>query len=138
MNDINTTLHRVQSSGRQAANPETRVVNAVPLNKTIRQGDVYLTRIEELPQGLKEVMDNRQIVPGSSTGSRHVMHPGCRIFVREGASELEGPYIDAPQGFYLGHPKHADVDYRQAGCYKVTFPVDKQADLLGEIRRRRD
>lgn len=141
------TLDRVSTSARTGANPETRVVRnetELGFGEYIRQGDVYIQRLPlntELPGTSESKRENpAQLAPGNTVGSRHILRsvPEVKILDRVGQGELAGPVFYAPNGFYLEHPKHADVDCSLPGCYEVSFPVDKHADELGEIRRRRD
>jgi len=137
---------RMHISARKGADPETRRIDGITATidygKMGRQGDVYLKRLtcdRKLVKGLRKT-DNPQLVPGTSIGSRHTlrMDRGEEIYLRKNPSPLQGPIIYAPNGFYLEHPKHADFDCRLPGVYEVTFPADKVAEELGEIRRRID
>jgi len=136
----------VAESVREQADPEVRLVDGqtvdMPYGKVIRQGDVYLRRLPleqaDVSQLTQRKPSDRQIAPGATVGSRHlVTNADATIYDRQG-TELEGPIILAPNGLYLAHPKHADFDIRLPGAYECTFPVDEAARELGEIRRRRD
>jgi hypothetical protein len=137
--NITTTLATVQSSARTHQNPETRLVSqeeTLPVGCTIRQGDVMLTR-HALKTKFKETAptQNRQLAPGVSIGSRHVLRGGPEVLTRLKATALQGPIVVAPQGFYLEHPTHGDIDCRLPGVYEVTYPRDFAAEGL---QRRRD
>ena len=134
------TLNTVQSSARTHQNPNTRVVtqdSTLPMGCTIRQGDVMLTRralghsdsVKTVPT------ENRQLAPGDSIGSRHVLRAGPSVFTRLEATALQGPLVEAPNGIYLEHPTHGDIDCRLPGCYEVTYPRDFGVEGL---QRRRD
>jgi hypothetical protein len=135
------TLETVASSARTHANPKTRVISkeaTLPYGYTIRQGDVMLTRHPigtALGQG--EVTTNRQLAPGSTVGSRHVLRADRRLVLRnrQGATALQGPLVEATEGFYLEHPTHGHVDCRLPGLYEVTYPRDLAAEGL---QRRKD
>jgi len=142
--DSATLVQQISSSARRGANPETRVIDGtdvdLPYGYYARQGDVYIQRlpIDEVDVSGFEPTTERQIAPGTAIGSRHVVtSENVQIYDR-GGDELTGPVIVAPQGFYLSHPKHADMDIRLHGAYLCTFPVDEKARELGEIRRRMD
>lgn len=140
------TVEAVTTSARQGANPETRVVDGqsvdLPYGKYVRQGDVYLQRLPidqvDVSQFKLLPATHRQVAPGTTVGSRHVVLSQDVEMYDRGGDELTGPVLLAPNGLYLAHPKHADMDIRLPGAYCVTFPVDEQARELGEIRRRRD
>jgi hypothetical protein len=135
------TVETVASSARTHANPKTRVISketTLPYGYTIRQGDVMLTRHPlgtALEQG--DLTDNYQLAPGSTVGSRHVLRRDRRLVLRtrQGASPLQGPILEATEGFYLEHPTHAHVDCRLPGLYEITYPRDLAAEGL---QRRKD
>jgi len=128
----------VKSSARVGQSPETRVIlkeSQFPYGKLIRQGDIMLKRHPlgtNLGTGAKAP---RQLAPGAEVGSRHIVRAGPEVLLRLKATELQGPVIVAPDGFYLEHPKHADFDVRLPGEYEVIFQLDLSAATL---QRRRD
>jgi len=144
-----TIPQKIASSARKGANPETRVIDGedvdLPYGYNARQGDAYIQRlpIDEVDVSGFAPTTERQIAPGKTVGSRHVVTTAddssrpADIYDR-GGNELTGPVIVAPQGFYLSHPQHADIDFRLPGAYLCTFPADEKARELGEIRRRMD
>ena len=144
MTDSTATVQQIRSSARQGANPETRVIDGtetdLPYGYYVRQGDVYIQRlpIDEVDVSGFEPTTERQIAPGTTAGSRHVVTSGDVSIYDRVTDDLTGPVIVAPHGFYLSHPKHADMDIRLPGAYLCTFPVDEKARELGEIRRRQD
>ena len=137
-----TTIQAVDNvvESAKTAKKATRVWDTNILAPVARQGDVYLRRLPLEAEFAREMKlaETRQIAPGDTPGSRHVLNEGPQIFNFTDAGPLEGPVIRAPEGFYLSHPTHGDIDCRLPGTYVVTFPVDKRAEELGEIRRRRD
>ena len=135
---MNSTLEAVAASARTHKNPETRVVtkeSTLPYGCMIRQGDVMLTR-HPLDKAITGTLTtNMQLAPGASVGSRHILRAGdLKVYARAG-NVLEGPLVVAPNGLYLEHPTHADVDCRLPGVYEVTYPRDFAAE---GIARRRD
>jgi len=122
-------IQTVTQSARTHKNPETRVITKeaqLPYGKTIRQGDVYLTRHKlktKLPD-VGERTDNMQLAPGTTVGSRHVLRPGNIVVRSRSGGVRTGPVVEAPQGFYLEHPSHGHIDCRLPGLYVVTFPLD--------------
>lgn len=133
-------LAEVKSSGRTGASPEVRVVYTdadLPYGKQVRQGDVYLRRHPvDYPRTSFYEVPERQVAPGNTVGSRHVLRAGTAKLMRPTkADPLAGGLIYAPDGFYLEHPKHGDFDIRVPGCYEISFPQDLAA---AQRARRRD
>jgi hypothetical protein len=113
-----------------------------------RQGDVYLHKVNKHSDiydihtllrrvdGPGEETQNRQLAPGSTKGSRHILvGEGLTIYEPPaGASPLEGPYIEATEEFMLTHPEHGDHKLAP-GKYVTTYQRDFSAE---EIRRVMD
>lgn len=134
------SLQAVAQSARTHRNPAVRVITlekTLPYGHTIRQGDVMLTRhpLGTVFPNLGPVTKERQLAPGSTPGSRHILREGTTIVSRSGADVLHGPIVEAPRGFYLEHPRHGDIDCKLPGSYEVTFPRDLAAEGLA---RRQD
>lgn len=130
----------VSQSARTHQNPAVRVISketSLPYGNTVRQGDVMLTRhpMGTVFKNVGPVTDNCQLAPGLTAGSRHILRKGPTIYSRTGATVLTGPVVEAPNGFYLEHPRHGDMDCRLPGCYEVSYPRDLAAE---GIARRAD
>lgn len=141
METIVKTLEVVTTSARTHKNPKTRVISkekTLPIGHTVRQGDVMITRhaLGTKFKGLTAT-DNRQLAPGATVGSRHILRAdkSLKIQNRKGAGVLQGPIVDAPEGFYLEHPTHAHMDCKLPGTYEVSYPRDFAAEGL---QRRKD
>lgn len=109
--------------------PDTRIVDAIAVGQAIRQGDVYLLRIER-PAALGAMIADRQLAPGTTQGSRHVLGDGPGIHAGGSDDPLLGPVIIADERFVLAHPEHAHFSL-PAGCYQVRYQQD-----LREAERR--
>ena len=141
---IEKTLDLVTESARTHQNPECRHVHTDkdwPVGKFIRQGDVYIKRLPldaiKTMTGLTASAKTMQIATGDTVGSRHIVSGlgKGRILNRENATVLQGPIIEAPTGFYLGHPTHGDFDATGLpGCYEVSFPRDLTQENLARLR----
>ena len=131
---MNTTLERPQSAtaahtmiadfAESKAKNETRVVPSLLVGQTIRQGDVYLTRIESFKQK-DYVAAGEQLAPGNSQGSRHCvdLNAGVKCWKKKDGRVTEGPIVEAEGRFTLTHPEHAHFDL-PGGIYQVTFQLD--------------
>lgn len=102
---------------------ETRVVLWHVNGSVERQGDVYVEHVaDDAPRGKPTL--NRQLAPGNSKGSRHVVEgEGVEIYESRGKSILEGPLFYAPNGCTVTHPEHADVDLPD-GTYRAAYQLD--------------
>lgn len=98
----------------------------------IRQGDVYLIAIKSLTKDWPETT-NRQLAPGLSLGSRHVVEGDVELWAtpsvnlvlaqRNEGSILAGPQIRAKERFKIVHPRHAHFSL-PAGLYQVAYQMD--------------
>jgi len=130
----------IEARANAAVRSEVRDVRETLLpGKAVRQGDVYLVRLHggASLEGLHEVMQSeiptRQLVDGTSAGSRHMVSGSARVFrgpvrrtvlpicVRETA--LLGPVVVGTGEFTVTHPEHAHVRC-PAGVYQVVHQVD--------------
>lgn len=124
-----------------------------PVGSVAAQGDVLLVRIEppKLLNRKSIQRTDRQIVPGNTRGSRHIVKGGKLYNVRPGIlarlvetvttgktysvdSEFIGPLIVTDKNTVLEHPEHGDHVYLEAGTYIV--PVIYR-NLDAESRSRR-
>ena len=118
-----------------ASNPlgEMRVLDSVPVGKHIRQGDVYVKRIESFNKEGYKLTQNRQLAPGSTMGSRHTVSDAVNVYEKPDQSaakpknefgfSVAGPVIEADTRFTISHPEHASFSL-PAGCYEVSYQVD--------------
>lgn len=101
-----------------------------------RQGDVYITRIHEIPKGAIPI-DNpsAQLAPGDTQGSRHVIDDlSCvEMFAKKDQTALDGPILNVKQPITINHPEHGAVSF-PAGFYAITY----QRQLADELRRVQD
>ena len=115
---------------------ETRIIpESMAISAWARQGDVYLTRIENFDRTGFEKTANRQIAEGSTKGSRHTVDETVTVWknktenktpAHNGVGFLSlGPVIESKDRFHLSHPEHADLSF-PGGCYQVSFQTDGQ------------
>lgn len=125
----------VSENAKTKQNAKTRRIDDEakwPYGKCFRQGDILLKRHPLKDYDFRDMKkrEDHQLVDGTTVGSRHVIlnAPGLKIWDRENADALTGPVVEAPNGFYLEHPTHGDVDCTLPGSYEVTFPRDFAAE----------
>ena len=120
----------------QSAPTEMRNIpdGSMPPGKWIRQGDVYLMAIEKVPMECDEETANRQLAPGETRGSRHIIEGNVKLFVQSGRKAvrqqdvLVGPVIIAKERCTLTHPEHAHFSL-PAGTYQSYYQMDaRQAE----------
>jgi len=111
------------------------------VGKKIRQGDLYITRLEKLPKNLGEVTKNAQLAVGNTQGSRHIINPvpkGLTLYTpAKDANVLTGPIVDASTKWTLTHPEHGHFTI-PAGQYAVSYQRDFSAERKEELRRVAD
>lgn len=128
------------------ADHEPRIVELVKELHGVRQGDLYLWRVasigdrEPLAEMLRSVWPdfqlgqigaktpNRQLVPGTTHGSRHEISATDAASVAiytpsRGAHPCEGPLVVADVRFSIVHPEHAEIQL-PAGTYQVIYQRD--------------
>lgn len=112
--------------------PELRMVRTMKVGQVVRQGDIYIERVAKIPQDATPRAD-RQLAPGSTQGSRHVVEGDATLYDRLKASPLHGPLIDAPERFVVTHPEHAHVSL-PSGKYAVTFQRDYAQEEAARVQ----
>lgn len=121
--------HEQIAAAARAPLTETRTVTNIKIGEFVRQGDVYLERIESITKDWKKTTV-RQLAPGTSPGSRHIVTKGPTVFVSPEMvprvnNRLLGPQIEAKTSFTVEHPEHAHITL-PAGCWQASFQLDWQ------------
>lgn len=101
----------------------------IQVGQVVRQGDIYIERIAAI-EGKGKAIASRQLTPGNSKGSRHVVNEAPGVTIWESAPTLNGkfqfqvgPAIEAKDAFTVSHPEHAFCKL-PAGTYQVYFQAD--------------
>jgi len=128
---IQEAIRQVQESGKTCANHEriTEIIEAVwTPNACLRQGDVVLHQMEPTElQGLKPTKE-RQLAPGTSKGSRHILEGDVNVFAYAGTDPLEGPrFLVGPGGATVTHPEHRHYMFHAGACGRVRYEQDLDA-----------
>lgn len=135
------TAIEVMSQIEEAAKshqPDVRRAATMKVGEVARQGDVYLERIEG-PLGDWKATKERQLAPGTSKGSRHVVAASvdCRILEAPGRDPLQGPCIISKSRLLVEHPEHGHLDL-PPGCYAVSYQRQYARERAEELRRVQD
>lgn len=138
--DALTLLNQITET---AKNNKARLckVKGMKPGEVIRQGDIYVQKLEKLPANLGEVSQDAQLAIGQTQGSRHIISPmpkGLTIYApAKGANPLMGPVVDSPVGFTITHPEHGHFKL-EAGLYQITYQRDYSKERAEELRRVQD
>ena len=123
--------HEAIAEAAKAPLVEHRQIASMKVGEFARQGDVYVERIAKINADWKE-SPNRQLAPGTSPGSRHVVTHGPTLFVSPETNPREttrrgvrllGPQIHAEKSFTVEHPEHAHLCL-PPGDYQVSYQLD--------------
>ena len=129
---------------------EVRDNSGMGFGEVAHQGDVYIVRVQKRydiykihedvwPRCKKHgaLTDSRQLVPGNTKGSRHIVDgEDLKVYAcpAEG-SPLEGPTIEATGEWTLTHPEHAHHKFGP-GTYVTIFQRDFSE--RGQVKAVRD
>lgn len=142
-------LRKVQVAAEKIRNDKTASVGTVSLGDVVRQGDVYLVSIGDLPKA-RVPTTNRQLAPGDSQGSRHVLHGECELYAADksevlqmiakhvsgyaGFDELVGPVFKTLGDVEVSHPEHGNRILPAGEVFAVVY----QRAFADEVRRQID
>ena len=142
---------QVQEAAEKIKNDEPATVGTVSRGDVVRQGDLYLVAITRLPESCKPTHE-RQLAPGTSQGSRHVLTGECEIFMADPAEvarlvaeaceprsvavppELVGPVFRTLTEVTVTHPEHGDRTLPAGECFATVY----QRAYADEVRRVAD
>lgn len=131
--EVNKVHDRIVEEAKNAS-PAKRILKKMKIGETIRQGDIYLVRIENLSAGELKTLKKwggQQLVRGSQGGARH-MAVGAKLFEsdrqrfkRHGRARatLLGPIVVADRRMTVTHPEHAHFEL-PSGHYQVVNQLD--------------
>ena len=116
---------------------ETKVKETCEIGKGIRQGDLYIVRLNPTGntklKGLEEAINiedctmlgSDQLAPGKTQGSRHCIKEGQATFWIDPKNNnpVFGGVVKADGRWDLTHPEHADWNM-PSGCYGVFYQLD--------------
>lgn len=146
-----SAMGAVQAQAESIKNDRTEKVGTMSIGDVVRQGDIYITRIGELPKTRTKI-DRRQLTPGETQGSRHTVEGPATIYEAdpdqtialiekamgaksELAAPLIGPVFETTGVVEIAHPEHGNrILPSEPGCYAVTY----QRAFADEVRRTLD
>jgi hypothetical protein len=123
MQNAEAVFQGVAAQAESIANDAEQVFEIVDVGDEIRQGDLYITRIKDVPTGAtKSKAQQAQLAPGTTQGSRHCLRSldGVTLHTIDRAGPLDGPIIEAREGCAIDHPEHGNI-VLPAGVYAITY-----------------
>lgn len=121
--DASKILERITEAA-ESSPADVRFIRTMQIGDVARQGDVYCMRVADDVGRGKETAE-RQLAPGTTKGSRHVVVGEVRVFEPARRGEQVGPIVVAEQRFVVEHPEHAHFSL-PAGTYQVGYQLDYQ------------
>jgi len=134
---IVTDVQKVEKSVK--GRPDPIVYEEFAINDFHWQGDICVQRVKSHKTTGKKGAHGLQLAPGTTQGSRHIIHEKderhVKIFESKNTQrgEIYGPTVVATKDWTLTHPQHGHVTFPK-GTYNVTY----QRLLANELRRRQD
>ena len=134
------TIRDIQAQGKTAAKDAAvelspSAYQAVPPGALFaQQGDIYLKKLADIPEGAQPISPRLQLVPGVSMGSRHCLDSlaGIQMFTVATPTPLDGPVLVLSQERAITHPKHGDLCGLPAGA---VIQIIYQRAYATEVRR---
>lgn len=108
---------------------------AASIGDTFRQGDIYITLIEHIPNDtVISKNPSNQIAIGDTQGSRHCIEGmnSVKIYQKKNPGMLDGPVILVKNPITITHPEHGHVNL-PCGTYEISY----QKNLDSEEREMR-
>lgn len=98
-----------------------------------RQGDLYITLLEKVPEEYEKCKVNCKLVNGTSQGSQHVLsHDDVEMFKNPHATVLQGPVFTSAKSVTIEHPEHGDVECPPDRVYCITYQ-QAYADVMRAV-----
>ncbi|MAX26626.1 MAG: hypothetical protein CMJ19_19200 [Phycisphaeraceae bacterium] len=117
LNRVRTAAESIKSDLPQ------RFPEAASIGDTFRQGDIYIQLLQRVPASWRKAsIQNPQLAPGTSKGSRHILDSlrDVTIYEKTNANAITGPIIHIFCQRTITHPEHGDV-ILPPGIYKITY-----------------
>lgn len=134
-----TDINRIKKSAESCEMFGGRVerIGSPSTGDVVRQGDLYLVCIDE---AVGTETNKRQLAPGTTQGSRHVISGDCVVVAKHGKAigdvpeELIGPSFLCKSDCTVEHPEHGHKILPSGTSWAVVY----QRAYADEIRRVQD
>jgi hypothetical protein len=147
--DIKKQIAAVKKSAEKMNASAPAKVGTASIGDVVRQGDLYLVCIEELPADGRRAP--RQLAPGNTQGSRHCAEGECSVYMpkspaavakligtachgAEVPEQLVGPLVECIGETTITHPEHGHRMLPAGSVWVVVF----QRAYADEVRRVQD
>lgn len=129
LNEIRRSVESIKSGHTQ------RFSVAASDGDCFRQGDIYVTFRESIPDGCERSDAVSQLAPGTTKGSRHILDSldGIDLYAKKNPNALDGPVLKTSKERTITHPEHGDVVI-PPGVYEITY----QRAMAKELKRVAD
>jgi len=132
MTEVLEVVKKIKKEAERAS-PEIRVIKSLKIGQGIRQGDVYLVRIDD-SVNTGAALKQKKLVPGEHQGSRHVVSENANLFEPKGTQKgisqtaILGPVVRSKERFSVTHPEHAHFSL-PSGTYQCVQQLDARTQL---------
>lgn len=93
----------------------------------IRQGDLYIFKLDAIPANAERVAPQAQLAIGDTQGARHMLNGPTEQYMLPNATEYEGRIVKVDTPVVLEHPEHGHWRLT-TGLYSVVFQRNLDAD----------
>ena len=147
--NLTQQISKVKESAEKMNAAETEVIGTASCFDVVRQGDLYLVCLPALPNAVMSYK-GRQLAPGTTQGSRHIIAGDCTIITPSGAEiadlvnkalpnagvqpELVGPVIQCRGDCTVTHPEHGNKVLPDDSVWAVVY----QRAYGEDVRRVQD
>jgi len=130
-------LVELRSSVEDLHGKKTERIGDPSVGDVVRQGDLYLVCIDKLPENGTPTK-NRQLVPGTTQGSRHTVSGDVNIVEKVNYKDrhptLCGPAFECVSDVTVEHPEHGHKVLPSGTTWHCVY----QQAYADEVRRVKD
>ncbi len=128
MQTFQKNLTRLDNSLENFDAAKTERIGSPSLGDVVRQGDLYLVCIDEMPTKNARPSNNPQLVPGTSQGSRHILANGkFQIVNGHSFNSLDpvyvGPAFHCKTDVEVTHPEHGNKILPEDSTWQCVYQM---------------
>lgn len=131
MSEIQSIAEAIKSDAPQ------RFPEAASFGEDVRQGDIYIVKLESVPRNFTEVKAEKQLAVGNTQGSRHCLDSldGITMYRNKDADQFTGPVFVSSCERTITHPEHGDR-ILPPGVYLIGY--QRNLDEMDRAMRAKD
>ena len=128
-------IQEINKVSSEVNHDTARHITNMEIGQAIRQGDVYVKKVEEIPSEYNIPTMEMQIAKGDTKGSRHILEDtkSLRVMKKSSPSPLDGPAIVSDDEIHLTHPEHPNF-ILPAGKYLSFYQQDFAREEISAVR----